>query len=226
MSAVEHRFGPYGGQYVPETLIPALEELEAAWVAARDDAGYRAELNALLNDYVGRPSPLYLATRLSEEAGHAVYLKREDLNHTGRAQDQQRARPDAAGQADGQDAHHRRDRRGLARRRDGHGVRAARAGVHRLHGHGGHAPPGAQRAAHGAARRARGARRRGLADAEGGRERDHPRLGRQRRRHALRDRLVRRPGAVPRARARPAADHRRRGARTDPRAGGPAARTA
>ena len=83
MSAVEHRFGPYGGQYVPETLIPALVELEAAWVAARDDTGYRAELNALLNDYVGRPSPLYLATRLSEEAGHAVYLKREDLNHTG-----------------------------------------------------------------------------------------------------------------------------------------------
>ena len=63
--------------------IPALVELEAAWVAARDDPGYRAELNALLNDYVGRPSPLYLATRLSEEVGHAVYLKREDLNHTG-----------------------------------------------------------------------------------------------------------------------------------------------
>ncbi|MBE2316305.1 tryptophan synthase subunit beta [Solirubrobacter sp. CPCC 204708] len=83
VSAVEHRFGPYGGQYVPETLIPALVELEAAWVAAREDAGYRAELDALLNDYVGRPSPLYLASRLSEEAGHAVYLKREDLNHTG-----------------------------------------------------------------------------------------------------------------------------------------------
>ena len=83
MSAIEHRFGPYGGQYVPETLVPALVELEAAWVAARDDASYRTELNALLNDYVGRPSPLYLARRLSEEAGHPVYLKREDLNHTG-----------------------------------------------------------------------------------------------------------------------------------------------
>src|SRR3954454_24652065 len=83
MSAVEHRFGPYGGQYVPETLVPALVELEAAWIAARDDAGYRAELTALLNDYVGRPSPLYLAQRLSDEVGHAVYLKREDLNHTG-----------------------------------------------------------------------------------------------------------------------------------------------
>jgi tryptophan synthase beta chain len=83
MSAVEHRFGPYGGQYVPETLMPALAELEDAWVAARDDAGYRAELDGLLRDYVGRPSPLYLARRLSEVAGHRIYLKREDLNHTG-----------------------------------------------------------------------------------------------------------------------------------------------
>ncbi len=83
MTAIEHRFGPYGGQYVPETLVPALVELEAAWLAARDDPSYQAELTALLNDYVGRPSPLYLAQRLSEDVGHAVYLKREDLNHTG-----------------------------------------------------------------------------------------------------------------------------------------------
>ncbi|HWF74794.1 MAG TPA: tryptophan synthase subunit beta [Solirubrobacteraceae bacterium] len=83
MSVVEHRFGPYGGQYVPETLMPALEELERAWVAAREDPGYRSELDALLRDYVGRPTPLYHARRLSEVAGHAVYLKREDLNHTG-----------------------------------------------------------------------------------------------------------------------------------------------
>jgi tryptophan synthase beta chain len=82
-SAVEHRFGPYGGQYVPETLMPALAELEEAWVAARDDPAYRADLDALLRDYVGRPSPLYLASRLSEAAGRRVYLKREDLNHTG-----------------------------------------------------------------------------------------------------------------------------------------------
>jgi tryptophan synthase beta chain len=83
VSAVEHRFGPYGGQYVPETLMPALEELEAAWVAARDSDEYRAELAGLLRDYVGRPSPLYEARRLSEAAGHPIYLKREDLNHTG-----------------------------------------------------------------------------------------------------------------------------------------------
>jgi tryptophan synthase beta chain len=79
----EHRFGPYGGQYVPETLMPALTELEEAWVEAAADAQYRRRLDALLNDYVGRPSPLYLAERISEAAGHPVYLKREDLNHTG-----------------------------------------------------------------------------------------------------------------------------------------------
>jgi tryptophan synthase beta chain len=83
MSAVEHRFGPYGGQYVPETLMPALAELEEAWAQAWGDAEFRAQLDGLLRDYVGRPSPLYLARRLSEVAGRRVYLKREDLNHTG-----------------------------------------------------------------------------------------------------------------------------------------------
>jgi tryptophan synthase beta chain len=83
MSAIEHRFGPYGGQYVPETLMPALAELEDAWVAARDEPAFRGQLDALLHDYVGRPSPLYWASRLSEAAGHPIWLKREDLNHTG-----------------------------------------------------------------------------------------------------------------------------------------------
>jgi len=83
VSAIEHRFGPYGGQYVPETLMPALAELEQAWVAARDDPGFQGELAGLLHDYVGRPSPLYRAARLSAVAGHDIYLKREDLNHTG-----------------------------------------------------------------------------------------------------------------------------------------------
>jgi tryptophan synthase beta chain len=80
---VEHRFGPYGGQFVPETLMPALAELEQAWIEARADAGYQAELRGLLSDYAGRPSPLYRARRLSERVGWTVYLKREDLNHTG-----------------------------------------------------------------------------------------------------------------------------------------------
>ena len=83
VSAVEHRFGRYGGQYVPETLMPALAELEAAWLDARQDGGFRETLHGLLRDYVGRPSPLYEARRLGEAAGHAIFLKREDLNHTG-----------------------------------------------------------------------------------------------------------------------------------------------
>jgi tryptophan synthase beta chain len=82
-AGVEHRFGPYGGQYVPETLMPALAELEAAWVAVREDPGYRAELGGLLRDYAGRPTPLYLAERLSALAGREIWLKREDLMHTG-----------------------------------------------------------------------------------------------------------------------------------------------
>jgi tryptophan synthase beta chain len=83
VSAIEHRFGRYGGQYVPETLMPALAELEQAWREAREDPGYRAELDGLLRDFGGRPTPLYLARRFSEHCGRAVYLKREDLNHTG-----------------------------------------------------------------------------------------------------------------------------------------------
>jgi tryptophan synthase beta chain len=83
VSQIEQRFGPYGGRYVPETLIPALDELEAAWVEARDDPAFQLELATLLRDYVGRPSPLYPARRLSEAAGRELFLKREDLLHTG-----------------------------------------------------------------------------------------------------------------------------------------------
>ena len=123
--AVEHRFGPYGGQYVPETLMPALAELEQGWLAAREDPAFREALAGLLRDYAGRPTPLYRARRLSETVGAPVYLKREDLLHTGRAQAQQRARPGAARAPHGQDAHDRRDRRRPARRRHRHRVRAA-----------------------------------------------------------------------------------------------------
>jgi tryptophan synthase beta chain len=77
------RFGVYGGRYVPEVLIPALEELDAAWSELREDRAFRGELDALLRDYVGRPSALTFAPRLSAETGYRIYLKREDLNHTG-----------------------------------------------------------------------------------------------------------------------------------------------
>ena len=76
-------WGEFGGQYVPETLMPALAELEAAYAQYRDDPDFNDELNALLKDYVGRPSPVTHAERLSAEVGCKVYLKREDLNHTG-----------------------------------------------------------------------------------------------------------------------------------------------
>jgi tryptophan synthase beta chain len=81
--ALQRRFGPYGGRYVPETLIPALDELEREWVAARADDSFQDRLARLLRDYVGRPTPLYFASRLSEVVGGEVWLKREDLTHTG-----------------------------------------------------------------------------------------------------------------------------------------------
>src|SRR3954469_9679369 len=78
-----HRYGPYGGQYVPETLMPALAELEVAWREAWTDEGFRAELAELLRDYCGRPTALYRARGLSGHLGREVWLKREDLMHTG-----------------------------------------------------------------------------------------------------------------------------------------------
>jgi len=77
------RFGAFGGRYVPETLVPALEQLDAAFDQAMSEPSFRAELDDLLRNYVGRPSPLSAAPRLSERVGAPVYLKREDLNHTG-----------------------------------------------------------------------------------------------------------------------------------------------
>ena len=77
-------FGPYGGVFVAETLRAALDELTAAYSASREDPDFQRELAWELEHYVGRPSPIYHARRLSEELGGAqIYLKREDLNHTG-----------------------------------------------------------------------------------------------------------------------------------------------
>ncbi len=79
------RFGPYGGQFVPETLMPCLQELEQTWDTARQDPAFNTELAMLLADYSGRPTPLYRARRLEHSCGEKarIYLKREDLNHTG-----------------------------------------------------------------------------------------------------------------------------------------------
>ncbi|HTD55026.1 MAG TPA: hypothetical protein VK670_06565, partial [Silvibacterium sp.] len=78
------RFGPYGGRYVPETLVAALDELDLAYVQAKDDPAFQVRLDSLLRDYAGRPTSLYFAARLTEKLGGAkIYLKREDLLHTG-----------------------------------------------------------------------------------------------------------------------------------------------
>ena len=78
------RYGLYGGQYIPETLIPAVQELEQAYEKYRNDPAFQAELRALMEKYAGRPSLLYYAEKMTKDLGGAkIYLKREDLNHTG-----------------------------------------------------------------------------------------------------------------------------------------------
>src|SRR5438445_2976437 len=82
------RFGPYGGRFVPETLMHALRQLTDEYLRARDDPEFQKQLQYYLKQYVGRPSPLYFAERLTQEAGGArVDLNREDLNHTGEPKD-------------------------------------------------------------------------------------------------------------------------------------------
>ena len=76
-------YGDFGGAYIPEILHRCVEELRNAYRKVLADEGFQKEYDALLKDYVGRPSPLYLAQRLSEKYGCKIYLKREDLNHTG-----------------------------------------------------------------------------------------------------------------------------------------------
>jgi tryptophan synthase beta chain len=84
MTTLSSKLGPYGGQYVPETLMPALEQLEAEFIRARADRTFQSRLNGLLVDYAGRPTPITFAARLSAHLGGArIYLKREDLAHTG-----------------------------------------------------------------------------------------------------------------------------------------------
>src|SRR3954464_13609026 len=84
ITTVPGRFGAYGGRYVPETLVAALEELEAAYDRAKRHKKFQAELSRLLKDYVGRPTPLSYTARLTKRLGGAkIYLKREDLPRTG-----------------------------------------------------------------------------------------------------------------------------------------------
>ena len=147
-------FGEFGGRFVPETLVAPVEELERAYLAARDEPRFAPSSIACSQHYVGRPTPVYEATRLRgrrRRRAHLPEARGPDAHR--RAQDQQRARPGAARRAHGQAAHRRRDRRRPARRRHRDRLRAARPRVRRLHGRRGHGAPGAERLPHAAARR-------------------------------------------------------------------------
>ena len=125
MTNPKGRFGIHGGQYIPETLMNAVIELEEAYNHYKDDPEFNRELTELFNEYAGRPSRLYYAEKMTARPG-----RREDLSETRgpephrRPQDQQRAGSGAAGQEDGQDPPDRRDRRGSARRGHRHRRRA------------------------------------------------------------------------------------------------------
>ncbi len=148
------RFGEFGGRFVAETLMPLILEVEQAYEAAKRDPEFRRELDLYLRDYVGRPSPLWFAERLTARARRRARLfqARRAQPHR-RAQGQQLHGPDPAGPAHGQDPHHRRDRRRPARRRHRHGLRPLRPALHHLHGRDRRRAAEAQRVPHEAARR-------------------------------------------------------------------------
>ena len=208
------RFGDYGGRYVPEVLIPALDELAAAWAALRDDPGFRGELGALRRDFVGRPTPItHACPPVRPSSGYDIWLKREDLAHTGAHKINNALGQALLAKRLGKRAHHRRDRRRTARRRRRDGVRAARASRA--------SSTWARRTSH---RQAPNVARMKLLGAEvvpvtagtthpeGSRERGAPRLGGHGHEHPLHHRVGRGAAPVPAARARPAAGDRRRGA--------------
>ncbi len=229
----------FGGRYVPETLVAALDQLEAAWAETRHDPRFWAELRELQFHYGGRPTPIYRADRLGAEvarggapAGRAnggaaaadrlpdrirLYLKREDLNHTGAHKLNNALGQVLLTRRLGKSRVIAETGAGHARRGHGHGLRAAGDPVRRPHGRRGHPAPGAQRAADGGPGRRGPAGPRRFGDPEGRRQRGAARLGHQRRDLALLPGLDDGPAPVPDDRARLPARHRRRG-------GGPAAR--
>ena len=133
-------FGDFGGQFVPELLMPPLLELEEAMRTIVPSEPFQKELRALLADYVGRPSPLYRCPNLSQELGFDLWLKREDLNHTGAHKINNTMGQGLFDQAHGQAGAAGRDRGRPARRGHGHGRRHAGPWLHRLHGRGGRFP--------------------------------------------------------------------------------------
>ena len=129
-------FGRFGGQFVPEILIPALDQLEEAFIAAKDDPTFQQELHTLLTDYAGRPTPLTKCRNLTQGTKTTIYLKREDLVHGGAAGggERERARSSASGPPHGQDPNHCRNRCRAARRCHRYRLCAAWIQVPRLYG--------------------------------------------------------------------------------------------
>ena len=138
-------FGPFGGRFVPETLMGPLQELEEAYKSAVKDPEFNAQLDALLKNYAGRPTPLTRADRLAAHIGKGVYTQTGGPDPHGSSQDQQRDRPDTPGQAYGEDPDNRRDRRRAAWRCHCDGRGAVRYGMRDLHGNRGHAQAGSER---------------------------------------------------------------------------------
>ena len=192
------RFGDFGGRFVPETVMGALDELLAAWETAWSDPAFHAAPRPAGARLRGAAVPA-----LPRGAAGGVRARRPHLPEARgpephrRAQDQQRGRAGAAGRAAGQAPDRGRDRRRAARRRQRHGVRAVRAGLPRLHGRGGHPPAAPQRGADADAGRRGDPGDGRLRHAQGRDERGHPRLDHERRGHALPDRLGGRAAPLP-----------------------------
>ncbi len=200
-----------------------LIELERAYLKARRDRGYQRQLADLLRDYAGRPTPLYFARRLTEHVGGArIYLKREDLCHTGAHKINNVLGQGAAGRTHEEGTAHRRDRRRPARRGHGDGGRAARPGVRGLHGQRGRRAASAERLPHAAPGRAGHSGGGGQSHAQGRHQRGIARLGDERADHVLSARLRARAPSLPDDGAGPPGGDRPRGASAGPPSPGPA----
>ena len=127
-------YGEFGGAYIPEILHRCVDELQKHYLEVLESESFKREYMELLRDYVGRPSPLYLARRLSQKYGCRLYLKREDLNHTGAHKINNTIGQILLARRHGQTAYHRRNGCRTAWRSDGDGLRADGHGMHRLHG--------------------------------------------------------------------------------------------
>lgn len=139
MSDSKGRFGVHGGQYIPETLMNAVIELEEAYNHYKDDPAFNKELTDLFDEYANRPSRLYYAEKMTKDLGGAkIYLKREDLNHTGSHKINNVLGQALLAKKNGKDPSDRRNRRGTARCCHCHCRRAPWHGMRGLHGRGGH----------------------------------------------------------------------------------------